>query len=120
MTAFHVPGDLDLTEDESDLLICENADALQQQMSRGLQIFKGFYLYDLQEGILVIDGIATKNASASMQEQEIRDFLGTFESITSVDRITLRADRSTRILFVDYAVSTSFGPVVGLLPFLLT
>lgn len=119
MTAFHVPGDLDLSDDESDVLICEGADALQQQMTRGLQIFKGYYVFDLQEGIRVIDGILTKDASAALQEQEIRDFLATFESITSVDRIVLRADRSTRILFAEYSVSTEFGPVTGLLPFLL-
>lgn len=118
--AFHVPGDLELKADGSDLLFVEGPDALLEEVTRGFQIPQGYYTFDRQEGIRLIDGILQKGAKRAMQEEEIRRFLLTFEAVESVERVTLRTDRSARILFAEFVVITAAGPVTGAAPFLLT
>lgn len=105
-------GDLALAED-GDLAIVEGAEWVEQACRVGLQVFRGEYYLDEEEGVPMFEQVLVKNPSLAAIRQVYRSELLSVPGVRDVTSLTIAFDPPSRALSVSWVVTTDLGELAG-------
>lgn len=88
-------------------------EGIQQRISQVLKTIAGEWFLDLDYGLPYFEQILIKNPNLPAVQDIFRRALLSVRGVSSVDRINLTLDTTSRILRVDWVVSTDLGLLVG-------
>lgn len=109
MPGLPIVGDLQLTEDGTDLVLVTGPKAVAQLLKSGAQIFRGSWRYDLAVGLPYFQEILVAGPSVERVRRRFFDFLTATVGVVSVRSVAVRFDRAKETVFVDYSVIVESG-----------
>jgi hypothetical protein len=109
MSGFDVAGDLQLSEDETELLLVGGARLVEQQIRTGALNWKGYLPYDPDQGLPMTTDILGKGRDLSVVTQIFREWLAAIPGVTSVASCTVKFDPNARAISVLFAVECESG-----------
>lgn len=107
--SFEVDGDWVLNDTGTDIVLVTGVDQLQQAIQIGIEIIAPFYQFDVEAGIPYFSDVFGENPDISAIRTILEDFMLSFALVSSVDRLELTLDKTTRTLNVDYVITTNTG-----------
>ena len=113
---FQIPGDLQLSDDGTDLVLAQGLHAIKQRILIGITVFLGAWPYDQRKGVDYYGKILLKGAASQQIRSEITAFLQSVEGVAEVKSVDVLLDgRSAK---VSYFVRCNTGDDLrGVLPF---
>ena len=88
-------------------------EGIQQRISQVLKTIAGEWFLDLDYGLPYFEQILVKNPNLPSVQDIFRRALLSVKGVSSVERLTLDLDTTSRTLRVDWVVSTDLGLLVG-------
>jgi hypothetical protein len=110
---FPVPGDLELTEDGTDIVLFHGAARVKQSIQVGAQIFRGSWRYDRQKGVPYFEDILVAGPELERVRRRFHELLTSTPGVATVTRVDLRLDRSEGTMYVDFAAVVETGEVLA-------
>ncbi|MEY4548397.1 MAG: hypothetical protein RL685_4592 [Pseudomonadota bacterium] len=104
-----VIGDLQLSADGREILLTSGAAMALQQIKVGAQIWTGTIGWDPDAGLPMLGTILVKGPDFRVITQIFRSFLLSTAGVESVDELTVKLDRATRTLSVQFRVTCEDG-----------
>lgn len=98
--------------ENNDLIIISGVEQVAQQIKCRLKFWLGEWFLDISKGVPYLDSILIKNANLQQIRSIFRTQISGIEGVSKVDSLTLSWDRKTRVLTVEYEVTTSYGLLV--------
>jgi hypothetical protein len=111
MSYFDEPGDLALNEDEDDIVISEDIEALAQQIALGLLCLPGTWHWDLDEGFPLLGIMFTSTTQVAVMYSTMTEYFLSFEDVVEVVDLQINPTRiqGKNIANVQFVLQTSFG-----------
>ena len=107
-------GDLELSAGRARLTTEEDGESVAQRLRVRLRLWRGDYALDTRVGIPFRRWLGSKGeASVTLAETVLRRAVSTCPGVGRVDGFAFALDRSTRVAFVDFAVTTDTGIAVS-------
>ena len=88
-------------------------EGIQQRISQVLKTIAGEWFLDLDYGLPYFERVLVKNPNLPAVQDIFRRALLSVKGVSSVERLTLDLDTTSRTLRVDWVVSTDLGLLVG-------
>lgn len=107
--SFVVPGDLQLTEDGTDLASWQGIDEIAQTIDAALHIFQGTWKFNLRAGLSDFRRLFDKPAATSLWRSEVYRTIASVEGVERVQSVVVSFDRPTRRLRVTWRAKTVAG-----------
>ena len=112
--------DLKLDKNNWNYILIENQDlatvlglaAVEQHLRQRLQFFRGEYKHDLTRGIPYHDEFFKKNPNPIVMDFVLKDVILTTPGVEELLSFSMELDDSTRILSIEFKVSTDYGNLV--------
>lgn len=103
-------GDLDSSD--GDLHLLSDLDAVKQDITIRLQMFRGEWFLDTEEGMPYFQEILVKNPNINAIKTLFANAILSTPTVTSVNNLALDYDKALRTLLVSFdATSTLVGPI---------
>lgn len=111
MSYFDDPGDLALNEDEDDIVISEDIEALAQQIALGLLCLPGTWHWDLDEGFPLLGIMFTSTTQVAVMYSTMTEYFLSFEDVVEVVDLQINPTRiqGKNVANVQFVLQTSFG-----------
>jgi hypothetical protein len=109
---FPIHGDLELTADGRDLVLLSGAAKVAQSIRVGAQIFKGSWRYDRSAGIPYFQEILVAGPQLELVRRRFHEFLTRTPGVAAVTSLTLRHDRASATIYVDFHVVVETGEIL--------
>lgn len=113
MSGFDVAGDLELSTDETQLILIAGARMVEQQIRVGSKIWQGYYRYDGSAGLPMLESVLIKGADLRVVTQVFREWLAGISGVTRVNSCVCTLDREARQLTVRFSVSCEDGSTLA-------
>jgi hypothetical protein len=110
---FDVVGDLALTSDGRDIQLVWGAKKVLQRIRTRAQIFKGSWRYDRQLGMPYFQEILVAGANLELVRRRFQEMLIGTAGVTTIQALTLRIDRSSGTLLVEFSVVCDSGELIS-------
>lgn len=88
-------------------------EGIQQRISQVLKTIAGEWFLDLDYGLTYFEQILVKNPNLPSVQDLFRRALLSVKGVSSVERLTLSLDTTSRTLTVSWVVLTDLGLLVG-------
>ena len=111
--SFTVPGDLELNDARTDVLLVQGGEEIRAAVDAGLQIFKGLWRYDQARGILDFRTLYGKPSDLGLWRASIWARVAETEGIQRVTGVSVSFDRAARKLSVVWAAEAVSGAVTS-------
>ena len=98
-----------ILSENNDLIIIGNAEQIAQQIKCRLQFWLGEWFLDNRKGLPYLDDVIIKKYSLQQIRAIFKAQIIAIEGVEKVNSLTLDLNRKTRILEVDFEVTTSYG-----------
>ncbi len=85
---FQIPGDLALSADKTQFLVVSGAALADMQIRRGLEVWKGSWVYDPAKGLPMLQELAAKNPDLRVVSQIFREFFLSCGGVQSVESVS--------------------------------
>ncbi len=111
MSDFKIGPDGDLVIENGDLVIVEGLAAIGQHVAMRLRSYKGEWFLDQNAGVPYFQEVLEKGTPAARIRAIFQRIILETDGIISVNSMTLDYDASARTLVVDFAATTTLGPL---------
>jgi hypothetical protein len=89
----------------------DGADKIAQQIKMNLLTFLGEWFLNVTFGVPYLEEILVKNPRMASVETIFRKHISSVPDVLRIDSLGLNWDRKSRFLFVEFACTTSYGPI---------
>lgn len=96
-----------------DWAFATDREGIQQRISQVLKTIAGEWFLDLDYGLPYFEQILIKNPNLPAVQDTFRRALLSVKGVSSVERLTLSLDTTSRTLTVNWVVLTDLGLLVG-------
>jgi hypothetical protein len=105
------PTTWDLATYNGDLVLVDNADAIQQHLIQRLKLFRGEWFLDLDAGVPYFQDILVKNPNPVLVDGVLKDAILETPGVLELSSFSMTYDSTARTLVVAFQVETINGPV---------
>lgn len=114
-----IDGSGDLVVENGDFVFVDGVDAIAQNITIALRLFKGEDLNAPDEGVPYFDRVFVKGASSAALTAVFRRSLLAVSGVTQVLRMEVSIDAATRTLALDFDVRVDTGEVLPFRKFIV-
>ncbi len=104
----------DFTVAAGQLVMVSDGESIAQAIGSALQVFKGEYYLDEEEGMPYFqDILGVKNPDPNVLESIFRGAIAAVPGVLQITALDLEMDKALRSLSVEWRVSSEFGELNG-------
>ena len=111
MSDFKIGADGDLVIENGDVVIVDGLAAIGQHVAMRLRSFKGEWFLDQNFGVPYLQEVLGKGTPATRLRAIFQEIILGTAGVVSVDSMELDYDGATRTLTIDFAATTTLGPL---------
>jgi hypothetical protein len=114
---FPIAGDLQLTDDGTQLVFTSGLGKIAQSIRTRASIFLGSWRYDRSLGVPYFQEILVSGASVELVRRRFYDLIIGTDGVTGVTKLDVAFDQTSATVVVSFACVTTFGTLVDSLDF---